>query len=71
MIPSRFGADDGTNPILASEYGVSVGAKSPNVFHMRRLLLKSRLVGSKAFPPYYVHKRYALPCQIWLGGIEL
>ena len=26
---------------------------------------------NQACPQYYVHKRYALPCQIWLRGIEL
>jgi uncharacterized protein YcbX len=26
---------------------------------------------NQACPQYYVHKRYALPCQIWFRGIEL
>jgi hypothetical protein len=26
---------------------------------------------NQACPQYYVHKRYALPCQIRFGGIEL
>jgi hypothetical protein len=24
-----------------------------------------------ACPQYYVHKRYALPCQMWFRGVEL
>jgi hypothetical protein len=26
---------------------------------------------NQACPQYYVHKRYALPCQMWCRGIEL
>ncbi len=37
MIPSHFGARDGANPILASEYRTSVGAEIANVCSRRQV----------------------------------